>query len=219
MQLKDLVHKVPFGVFFGAARTKLNGTIVKYNSGWYLVNFEVDPDEGDEGSDNLEYGSGINWLRLYNMIDSHYFNSLDEIELEFPWPDAGNYFYNDITFKVKYNLSQVYKAGLSPNQIDITTPHGAYAAINISTFLQAWDRGLSYPCIEEAIDRIKNTNQVEVPISLSLLVGAHPYVDAPVLLYNDNVIGIIKEDNSIKLNNNNYGMRELLTHLEVQVSA
>ena len=72
-----------------------------------------------------------------------------------------------------------------------------------------------YPDLESADQLLWNTDNKYIPVGLELTVGAHPYVNGPVLIYKDRAIGRIDKD-TVVLNNTNAHAEELLTHMGVK---
>ena len=214
MKLHDLAGLVPFVPLFDAVRTKLNNTYVMYENSWFMCSIADHTDCEEEGV-IYEYNKGSDWIFLMGISGNKSLNTLVDIITEPEWPEAGYYFYNSKTYQIKYSRGQIFKAGLSPEQFILSCDS---APCGISTYLKVLNaissNSIIYPDIGTAIELLLTSPNTTIPISNNLLVGAHPYVNGPVLYYENTNIGTIK-DNRVKLSTNNHKFEEYLTHLGV----
>ena len=222
MLTHDLAGNIAEGYLLDTIATKLGNTFVQLDGVWNICHISAwDTDETDDDGDPIpsrQYGEGEGWIELVDE-NGHMtsFNSTENINTEPEWPEAGFYWVSNSKYQLGYTKVQTYKAGLSPLQIEIRTVTGPVEACCAIRFLNSIRDGVTYPTIQEAVLKLLSSVNTEtsIPISLTLLVGAHPYIETPVLLYNQSVVGVIKDDFSVKLNGNNAKMRELLDHLGV----
>ncbi len=216
MILTDLESKIPWDNLFSIIKTKLHHTMIMFHDKWYEAMVSEDMYEVEDG---YKYGEGPEWLYLHNGNGHtiHSLNSLEEIDTEPEWPEAGYYYSHLVARELTYANISTYKAGLSPNLITMYNSKGKCAnTMDVIRLLNEITAGEHvYPALEEADQLLWNSNNKHIPIGLELVVGAHPFVNGPVLIYKDKAIGNVKGD-TVLLNKSNSHAEELLNHMGVK---
>lgn len=217
MIIADLFNKLPLGEFLEVAKLKLNKTLVKLDNQWvYLLidtsNITSSWKMGKDGHSNL-------WKALYidpenTKTASKRGNDLAVLDTEPEWPDPGYYLCNKTLVHVQYNHGKMYKAGLpisllnvQVNEQDIVDP------VLIAYYLTLLE-GATHPSVTEAVELLLTTDLVRVPLSKDLLVGAWPYSEAPILIYQNFAVGFVNSDNQLVPADDSPANIEIIKHVE-----
>ena len=219
MQIKDLVNLVSFQIFYETCRTKLNNTLVKYHDEWCYCTIADGPFYTEDKK--FAYGSGKFWITLSGIPSKKgtdlRLNTLDDIETEIAWPDMGYYFWQGHTYQLTYPTTNVYKAGLAPQQLSLRSLHPNMPEIKgmeLTGFLNHDFGGNEFPTLLEASSMLTNTINRQIPVSRHSLLEAHPYVDNPVVTYGSIPVGESKAG-VLHLSPSNKPLGEYFTHVGV----
>ena len=221
MKIKDLIDLVEFNIFYDTCRTKLNNTLVQYKGEWGYCLIADGPIHGDEGT-SYKYGSGKSWITLRGLPSfkgkDKVLNTLDDIETELEWPDMGYYYWKDHSYQLTYPTTNVYKAGLAPQQILLRSLHPSYQNVQgaeLTKFLNSSViKKQHFPSLGAAVKLLKKTENRQIPISRHALLEAHPYSELPVVSYGSIPIGVA-DDGVLILSPSNKPLGEYFKHVGV----
>lgn len=231
MILTDLVNELDQCSLYETVRTKLHGTYVKYKNGnvvgtttiapkWYYceISFNDDSVNQEEWYFGGEYDSpeSATWITLFRQGEKAIkLRSLSGIDSEPVWPTAGYYWAEGSWFKVSYVNQASYKAGLGTKTLKIANHNGdSVGGGGVPDLLDACDNH-SYPTLLEASGYLLTTPFRVIPISHTLTVAPHPYVDGPVLHWEDHPVGLV-QGNRVLLNKSSAPLIEYLEHMEIE---
>lgn len=217
MIIADLFNKLPLGEFIEVAKLKLNRTLVKLDNKWvYLL---IDASDitsswkmGKEGHSNL-------WKALYvdpenTKTANKRGNDLTILDTEPEWPDPGYYLCNNILVHIQYNHGKMYKAGLPISLLSIQVNEQDIVDPVLMAYYLTLLEGAAYPSVTEAVELLLTTDLVRVPLSKDLLVGAWPYSEAPILIYQNFAVGFVDSDNQLVPADDSPANIEIIKHVE-----
>ena len=203
MLLHDLYDKVSTDKYLNTVNTKLNNTLVKFKGSWWVCYYNVTVD-------NYSYDkSTILQLNKYKEKTIN-IKVLSEVDTEPVWPQAAHYNTQCGLIEVSYKHTNSYKAGL-PNSRLLISPKNLPEHIedtgDYSKFtpflLDNIEKEIPFPSLQEGTELLLSqaeggTYSHAIPIHRHTVIGVHPYVDAPVLLYKGTIIGSINANQTVR---------------------
>ena len=220
MKIKDLINLVSFQMFYETCKIKLNNTLIMYNNEWGYCTVSDGPFYNE--TNMYKYGEGRDWLHISYLPSRHGhvldLNTLDDIETELLWPDIGYYWWENTSYILSYPTTHIYKAGLSPAQLSLTKLHLSGDRASSETFTMFLNYikkcGIIYPTLDEATGLLLTTSNMQIPISSSALVEAHPYSEDAVVSYGSIPVGVVKRG-ALSLTPSNKPLEEYFNHVGV----
>jgi len=218
MRIDDLVNFISFPAFYDVCRTKLNNTFVMYDGEYGYCQIADGPHM--DGEDNYyQYGSGKEWIFIDSLPSFKgnllRLNTLEGVDTEPVWPDVGYYYFANKAYKLSYPNNSIYKAGLSPGQINLLPLRFNHTSTPNSTVIKFLNRGINneliYPTLSGAKHILITTKNVKVPLTKEVLLEAHPYNEFPIVTYKDVPIGVVKED-ILHISPSNKPLEEYFAH-------
>jgi len=220
MKVSDLINHVPFSIFADAARVKFNDTFVQHEGVWYHCQVDI-------SSTNHYYGSGPPWLfleqgnRAVKILKYNSFEEIKDIENTPEWPTAGLHWLRNICYEISYAKRNTYKAGLPHKLLKITKKKtNAVPAMFSSNLRPSYIAYLlnqaekeSYPKIAEAVAYLKSPID-SIPLSPTLSISVHPYINSPILSFHGYIIGTINKKSKIQLMPEAQHLEEYTQHIE-----
>ena len=227
MILTDLVAFNSQNELYDTCKTKMHGTLVRYRKPdvvgdykWYYCEINISDDDGELNQDEYlfgaEYGSeySCKWIHLARRNEKTIsLRTLAGIDTEPTWPAAGSYWVEGNKYTISYKQSASYKAGLSSKSVLVTDHSGR--AVGTMYLPRIFDAAASatYPSLNDAVGLLGN-GVYSVPVSKTLTVAPHPYVNGPVLHWETFPVGLIK-NGRVLLTESSKDLEEYLQHMGI----